>query len=298
VIADRNFDIIVYMVGNLALSVQALDRRIKLKLVGCHQKFAYYPTAENIAGSAVDHFLELRINRSNTSCPEQLKRKLCQVKTYELWEGYNDHWVFIQPLQNPIRWIVIDRKFQWGEIFGDFSSLDKKAFFPLQHIDIILFSNWLANYSDLILHAAGIAVDGKGYAFIGPSGIGKSTLVGKLAESKDVTVLGEDQVVLRYLNGRFWVFGTPWHENIDRCSPLGVPLKHLFFLDRSLNQTLKEISAFEGITHLMQTAFIPYYRPTQVKMIMDRLSLFGDLVPFHKLSYTLGTDILTEILSV
>jgi hypothetical protein len=291
-------DCIIYSAANLGIIIQALDGKLKLKLPDCHRKFALKSTAEMLVDSAVVPLLRLSINQSQLPGPAHLKNKLCQVENYELWEDIHGRWVFIQPRQSPVRWIVVDQDFESGEILGDFSSLNGGAFFPLQYIDIILYANWLAKYSDLILHAAGIAVDGRGYAFVGQSGIGKSTLMRDLAVSADVTVLGEDQVILRYLNGRFWVFGTPWHDNIDRCSPLGVPLKRVYFLDRNLDQVKQEMGAFEGILRFMQTAFIPYYRPENVKMIMDRLVLLAEQVPFHKLSYTLGTDILPEILSV
>lgn len=287
-----------YSVGNLGLSIQANDNRLTLQLLDCHHKFAVSPMAETSKDSAVVPVLKLQIKQTQIPEPDRLKRKLCKVEIYELWEDIYDQWVFIQPRNSPPRWIVIDQNFRRGEILGDFTSLYGKAFFPLQYIDIVLFSNWLAKFADLILHAAGIAVDGWGYAFVGPSGIGKSTLMSDLANSPNVTVLGEDQLVLRYLDDRFWVFGTPWHDNIERCSPLGFPLKCVYFLDRNFDQIKQGLGAFEGILRLMQTAFIPYYRPDNVKKIMGRLALLGEQIPFYKLSYTLGTDILPEILKV
>ena len=100
-------------------------------------------------------------------------------------------------------------------------------------MDVLLFVNWLATFGDFLLHAAGIAYQGKGYVFSGYSGVGKSTLATELAAIPGVTVLGEDQVVVRRQKNRYMVYGTPWHTNPARCAQGGVPLKKIFFLKRT-----------------------------------------------------------------
>ena len=50
-----------------------------------------------------------------------------------------------------------------------------------------------------------------------------------------------------------------------------------------------------GVARLLQTAFIPYYRPAAVAAILDRLALLAEHVPFHTLSYQLGEDVLELI---
>jgi len=164
------------------------------------------------------------------------------------------------------------------------------GFYPLKDMDMKLYVNWLARSGDIILHASGVLVDGKGVAFAGNAGAGKSTLASFLLRNYEVKVLGEDQVVLRYINGRFWIFGTPWHENPEMCSPLGAPLEKLFFLDRGLPNGVSEVKAVECTTRILQTAFIPFYRQDLLPGIMDRLGTLSTQVPAFTLSYSLGTD--------
>jgi len=125
---------------------------------------------------------------------------------------------------------------------------------------------------------------------VGDPGAGKSTLAAVLATDPGVTVLGEDQVVLRYLDGCFWIFGTPWHINPDMCAPIGIPIEKIFFLDRTLKPGTTRISPLDGITRILQTAFIPYYQSKWVPGILDHLGLLAQQVPFYLLSYKLGTD--------
>jgi hypothetical protein len=105
-------------------------------------------------------------------------------------------------------------------------------------------------------------------------------------------VLGEDQVILRYLEGRFWIFGTPWHLNASLCSPLGVPLDKLFFLDRTSGHGAGPFGPLEGTARLLQTAFVPYYDRAGVTRILDTLARLAEQVRFYTLGYRLGADLL------
>ena len=135
-----------------------------------------------------------------------------------------------------------------------------------------------------------MVLNGEGYCFVGQSGAGKSTLAKFLKSEHGFVVLGEDHVVLRYISHQFWVFGTPWHVNAEMCSPIGVPLKKVFFLDRDLRPGVSPIQPIKGITWLLQTAFIPYYRPEIVDKILGNFSILGESTPFYSLSYPLGTN--------
>ncbi len=139
-------------------------------------------------------------------------------------------------------------------------------------------------------------IHGKGYFFAGQSGVGKSTLISALEGQPGVTVLGEDQVVIRFLRDQFWLFGTPWHTNPSLCSALGVPLHCGFFLDRDKEEGVAALTPVEGVARFFQTAFIPFYRPAAVERILENCSLLAKQIPFYSLSYRLGTNVLERIL--
>ncbi len=201
--------------------------------------------------------------------------------------------VFNRPL--PKRLLIMESDFSFGKLYLQ-EGEPAESPFPLNTLDIVVFSNWLANRGDLLLHASGIAVDGKGYAFVGRSGAGKSTVAAHFVEKQSVTILGEDQVALRFKDGAYWIYGTPWHINSDRCSPIGVPLEKIFFLDRNSATVISPLTPQDGFKLLMQTAFIPYYRPTQVGLIMSNLERLCSTLPAYLLAFRLGDDILKQII--
>ena len=272
-------------VAGLALRLDSWGSTNCIVTPECHSKF--------VTDSAADDVLVLRVRSGMPSTSDAWRPLYTSSETWRLWQDEAGRYIFEAPHQSPPRrHVIVDPGFSVGDVLGEFgerAGADGTCY-PLQDIDIVLFVNWLANFGDVILHASGVVVDGEGYCFAGSSGVGKSTLAAALAADPSVTVLGEDQVILRYLQGRFWIYGTPWHVNPAMCSPLGVPLKKVFFLDRSLSAGAAPASPVAGITRLLQTAFVPYYRPAAVSAILERLTLLAEQTPFYTLSYRLGTD--------
>lgn len=220
---------------------------------------------------------------------------LCRNEIWELWRGDSGQFIFTNPMQPLLRQVIVDPEFKRGQILGEFSGPDPQYALP-QDLEIVFFANWMGKFGDLLLHASGIAVDGQGYAFAGFSGVGKSTLARQLSREESVTILGEDQLVLRYLDGRFWIFGTPWHEDRSLCAPLGVPLTKIFFLEKNPEPRYRTVSPLEGIARLLQTAFIPYYRTELLECFLERLELLARVTPMRQLSYMLGESMLNTIL--
>jgi len=238
--------------------------------------------------------LTLHVRDGPPHCTDSWRSLFYDAETWQLWLDDVGRYVFAAPRHSlPSRQIAVDARFCAGEVTGEFgaSAAAGRVIYPLQDIDIMILINWLAESGDLTIHAGGIDDHGAGYAFVGPAGAGKSTLVAELAASSEVTVLGEDQVIVRYRDGQFWVYGTPWHTNPARCSPGGIPLRKLFFLDRALGHRVEPCGRMAGIEHLMQDAFIPYYNRAGTVRILDTLARMGELVPFYTIGFQMGADV-------
>jgi hypothetical protein len=235
---------------------------------------------------------DLVLHVKNATLPETIPgaARLSHSENWELWLDEHERFIFLAPRQSPPVRVVVEPGFTTGELLGDFSSSAGADVYPLEILEIRFFANWLATFGDVILHASGVVVDGKGYAFIGPAGAGKSTLAASLLANHAALVLGEDTIILRCLEDRFWIYGTPWHLDPDMCSSHGAPLEKLFFLDKAAPQGVERLTPADGITRILQTAFIPYYLPKALSAILDRLGLLAERVPFHSLSYPLGFD--------
>jgi len=278
-------DSIGIKVADLVIWVDALGSGINFLIPECHKKF--------LINRPPSGGLYMRIQNSAPEKKDVYHPLHTSSKTWELWRDRSGQFVFILPdIAPPKRHIIVDPEFTAGEVIGQFlgkSNLDPVPY-PLQNIEIKLFINWLAGFGDIILHAVGVRINGRGYCFEGSSGSGKSTLASALSETPGVEILGEDNIVLRFVDNQFWIYGTPWHLNSVMCSPSFAPLEKIFFLDRSNAPGIMSCGPMQGITRILQTAFIPYYRPETLPGILDRLNLLSNKVPFGLAHYQLGSD--------
>lgn len=282
---SSTYDVVGLMVADLELWLDARESGVPLAVPACHAPF--------LVPGAPGAGLTLRVRDGPLESTEGWRSLFYDAETWQLWRDWTGRTVFVASRYSPPRrQIAVDADFRAGEVVGEFRTdlPPGQVVYPLHDIDMVLLANWLAEWGDLIVHAAGVVVDGQGYCFNGPSGAGKSTLAASLSSNPAVTVLGEDQVILRYVEGRFWIYGTPWHMDPVMCSPRGVPLAKLFFLDRRAEHGVEPCGPVDGVAQLLQTAFVPYYRPSAVAAIMDRLAQLAQQVPFYRLSYRLGTD--------
>lgn len=285
-------------IANLNLRLNENGCELPFALPVCHEKFiqtATLPQSElinwiHLPGAGSIEYLDLDLFCGKLPPAQVSVTPLLEMTNWGLWQGGNGNYIFRYTFGPVATQITVTPDFTCGDVLLELISFKGEAFYPLGNLESRLFSVWLANTGDFIMHASGICTNGEGFCFLGESGAGKSTLAGMLSQDPGITVLGEDQVILRYLDGQFWIFGTPWHQNPQMCSQIGVPLKKMFFLDRSAPPGKVALKPVDGVSRLLQLAIIPYHLPQQLPRIMDRLSLLAEKNPFFSLSYTLETN--------
>lgn len=274
-----------FSIANLNVNLDAQGSNINFAVSESHKKFSNYRPPRG--------GLSLCIKNREPAKEENWKPVYVSSEIWELWQDPSQNFIFVQSeIAPPKRHIIVDKNFTNGEVTGQFSENNYKkiAPYPLQNIEIKMFINWLAGYCDLVLHALGLRLDGRGYCFAGPSGIGKSTLAEMLNNIPGIELLAEDNVVLRYVDGQFWIYGTPWHLDAKMCSSGSAPLDGILFLDRSIAPGVIDCKPLQGVTRILQTAFMPYYRKETLSGILDRLNLLSKTTPFYLAHYQLGSD--------
>lgn len=280
-------DLIGLRLASLELWLDARESGVPLAAPACYAPF--------LVDGAPGGGLRLRVRDGPLHSTDGWESLFQDDGTWQLWRDAAGRRVLVpSPYSPPPRQIAVDGRFRTGVVLGEFGARANPGcpIYPLQNIDMMLYANWLAKTGDLILHAGGIDDEGAGYAFAGPAGAGKSTLVGELASCPSVTVLGEDQVMLRYQEGCFWIYGTPWHLDPAMCSPRGVPLRKLFFLDRANSHGVQPCGPRAGIERLLQNALIPYYNRVGVERILDGLPRLAEQVPLYTLGFQIGADVI------
>jgi hypothetical protein len=122
----------------------------------------------------------------------------------------------------------------------------------------------------LLLHAAGVAFQGRGVVALGPSGAGKSTFTRLCMQAAGAEVLS-DEVVALYPEGR--VEGSPFCSELDLPSSLArARLVAVLLLQKGPEERMEEVSAQEAITALMGQVFRPLPGEASPGDVLQRLA--------------------------
>jgi len=90
---------------------------------------------------------------------------------------------------------------------GDYSMRS----FGLQNALMMMYAFATADCDTMLMHASVIRKDGYAYLFLGTSGTGKSTHTQHWMDYlTGCDLLNDDNPVARVMEGKVWVFGTPW----------------------------------------------------------------------------------------
>lgn len=103
-------------------------------------------------------------------------------------------------------------------------------------------------------HASALSVDGEGILFSADSGTGKSTHARLWREfmsgEHEIVSLNDDKPIIRLIDGKPWIYGSPWsgkhsiHRN-DRA-----PVKALVFLERGEENRIEELQPEEVFSRM------------------------------------------------
>lgn len=146
------------------------------------------------------------------------------------------------------------------------------------------FYHDLIKFGGMMLHSSAVVVDGKAYLFSAHSGTGKSThtslwlkLFGECAY-----IINDDKPALRNIDGKFYVYGTPFSGKHDISRNTRVPLGGICFLSRAAENSICEMDKNDVIFNMMEQTVRRLSLPMMDKMLTT-LDLLLKEVKVYKL---------------
>ena len=142
----------------------------------------------------------------------------------------------------------------------------------------------LLKHDGMMLHSSCVVVDGRAYLFTAHSGTGKSTHTKLwLKQFGDrAFILNDDKPALRFEDGVWYAYGTPWSGKHDISRNARVPVAGIALVTRSQTNEIEPFGGMEAIAALMEQVMRPktaQYRALVLE-IMDKLM---SKVPIWKL---------------
>jgi len=145
-----------------------------------------------------------------------------------------------------------------------------------------------------IMHASVIELDGVGYAFLAPSGTGKTTQTRLWLEhfGGHARVINGDKPLIRLAeeNGkaRFIAYGTPWCGKEGMGCNAAVPLRALFLLERAESPACFPAEQDYSIDRIFRQLLMPE-RPEQMITLLDMADKLIEALPIYVLRCNIST---------
>ncbi len=158
---------------------------------------------------------------------------------------------------------------------------------PLEYpLDELLIVHRLGQGLGCELHACGIVDEaGFGWVFAGHSGAGKSTLARLWADRK-VSVLSDDRIILRKIDGGIRMFGTPWHGEAGFAVAASAPLTGIVVIEHGPRNHLEELDPISAVSELMARTFVPFHDAAALETALDVLGEVANSLPCSRFRFT------------
>lgn len=127
--------------------------------------------------------------------------------------------------------------------------------YPLDQV----LTMYLLGDEGFVVHAAGLAFEGRGVAFPGVSGAGKSTIARLLAGRAGWAPLSDDRVILTRGEGGPALHGSPWPGEGKVAENRKVPAALLLFLEKGSDNRVTPITPAQALARLFPVVSIPWF---------------------------------------
>jgi hypothetical protein len=148
-----------------------------------------------------------------------------------------------------------------------------------------LVSETVLTPTPIALHGAGLVEEKRGYAFVGPRGVGKTTLSQRFEASAR---LGDDHLWVLPDGDHYRLWRTPFAGREGTVSlAVSAPLRAIALMSQGPVTSARRLSAAETFTRLLPAVVLPWADAAFTKGALDRIAALVESTPVVALELTL-----------
>ena len=153
------------------------------------------------------------------------------------------------------------------------------------------FYTQLLQFNGMMLHSSCVVMDGKAYLFTAPCGTGKSTHTKLwLQQFGDrAYILNDDKPALRFVNGVWFAYGTPWSGKHDINRNTCVPVAGIAVLKQSATNSIRPFSGIEAIEAILSQVVRPRTAEYRI-LVLEILDQLLNDIPVWELKCNMQPD--------
>ena len=182
----------------------------------------------------------------------------------------------------------------WRKVESDWQPGTQETYAVLNDLIMIAFVYSSAFHGTATIHASCVSVGNEAVAFIGPSGVGKSTHATLwLQHIAGARLLNDDQPAIRPDNdGHVHIYGTPWSGKTPCYRNEKATLKSIFFMEQAPGNSLTTHSNIAAFQQLMKATSLIGRDTVTFKEISATQAKAASQIPAYTLKNTPGPEAL------
>jgi hypothetical protein len=110
-----------------------------------------------------------------------------------------------------------------------------------------------------------------------------------------VLVLSDDRIILRFVDGKFWMYGTPWHGEAELAASARTELTNIFVLGRGTTNELVPLTQPDAVSSLFARSFVPFYHPAGLSYTLALLEQIAEAVPCWDLRFVPDAEVVAFV---
>ena len=264
-------------VGGITIALRCADERIRCEWSDPVRRFLVDPVTPDV---------ELEVRRAPAPLPGG---GALIFDSDAVWRLMRDGDVYRVECRSPFfgdepyKVAIFDPSFTRGTIL---LRDDLDLIHPLEYpLDEVLIANLLGRGRGVELHSCGVIdAHGRGHLFVGVSGAGKTTTA-RLWEAAGASIVSDDRVIVREVDGVMLMYGTPWHGEAELAIATSAPLAGVYLLMQARENALQTPSHAEAVARLFRCTFPVFYDADALDFTLSFLTKVAATVPVRELQF-------------
>lgn len=174
---------------------------------------------------------------------------------------------------------------QWTNIEMNLSFEHEEEYRILDQFLMLAFIYSSALRGTILIHASCIRLEKSGVAFLGHSGVGKSTHSHLWLEHiLGASLLNDDQPAVRLINGVPYLYGTPWSGKTPCYENEKVRLNSLFLMKQADRNEIRLLSPFVAFQRLLASCSLMQEERMTFNSIVETVVVIAEGVSVYELN--------------
>ena len=149
----------------------------------------------------------------------------------------------------------------------------------------------LKDYNGFFLHCSSLEYDGKAFIFTAKSGTGKSTHARLWREVfKDkVVMINDDKPIVRFIDGKFFIYGTPWNGKHSISNNIKSEIKAIYYLSQAKENKVYKCEPILAISKLLSQTVLPDDKDS-MNTLLSMLEKLVEVTPVFDLECNISEE--------